>query len=329
MRLLRAVAIAGTGAAVPERVVSNADLARRVETDDEWIVSRTGIKERRIVEGVGPGAAPDAPTPAGAATGLAAEAGRRALEAAGFPAERLDAVIVGTCTPDYAGFPATAPLVAGRLGAARAIGFDVSLACTGFIAAIMTGEKFVAAGPADSALVIGVDVMSAITDFADRNTCVIFADGAGAVLLRRAEPGARGEVLHTSLGMQADEEVLIVEASSRKMRMKGRETFKFAVQKFVSEIEKAAAAAGVRPEDLAAIVPHQVNKRIIEAAVERLKIPMERVVVNIDRYGNTSAGSVPIALDEVARSGRLAAGDLVCLVAFGGGLSWGAALVRW
>ncbi|HVY62372.1 MAG TPA: beta-ketoacyl-ACP synthase III [Planctomycetota bacterium] len=327
---LARAAIAGTGSAVPARVVTNADIARSVETDDAWIVTRTGIRERRVVEGAGPGEANE--PRAGATTALSVEAARKALEAAELAPADVELVVVGTCTPDYPSFPATAPLVARELGATRAFGFDLSLACTGFIAALMTAQKFLAARAASNALVIGADVMSGVTDWTDRNTCVIFADGAGAAVLRRAEPGAealRGEVLYASLSMQGDSDVLLVDPRSRKIRMKGRETFKFAVQRFVGEIERAAASVGKRPADLSAVIPHQVNQRIIEAAAERLEIPLERIVVNIDRYGNTSAGSVPIALDEAVRAGRLKPGDLACLVAFGAGLSWGAALVRW
>lgn len=330
-RTFQAAAIAGTGSAVPAKVVTNADLAKIVDTDDEWIVSRTGIRERRVVE-VGKEGTTD----------LAEKAARRALEAAEVDPAAVDMIIVATCTPDFPAFPATAPLVAQRLGARAAQGFDVSLACTGFLPALSIGEKFIAVGAARNVLAIGADCMSTFIDWKDRNTCVIFADGAGAAFLRPSRPG-EGEVLWSSQGMEGNQDVLVVpgggalapataatvEANLHCVRMRGRETFKFAVQKLVDGIDAAAKAAGRAACDLDLIVPHQVNLRIIEAAAERAGVPMEKIAINIDRYGNTSAASVPLALDEAVRAGRVKRGDLICLVAFGAGLAWGSTLIRW
>lgn len=330
-RALHSVAFAGTGMAVPAKIVTNADIAREVETDDEWVVSRTGIRERRVIE-VGKEGTTD----------LSERAARAALEASEVAPADVEMIIVATTTPDFPCMPATAPLLAKRLGSPRAQGFDISLACAGFVAAALTAEKFVATGAVANALVVGVDCMSTIVDWKDRNTCVIFGDGAGAALLKRGGPGD-GELLYGSIGMEGNAETLVVPAggalrpASREtleerghfLRMKGRETYKFAVQTLVDGVRKAAAAAGREPADLDLIVPHQVNLRIIEAAMERVKVPLEKVAINIERYGNTSAASVPMALDEAVRGGRLKRGDLVCFVAFGAGLAWGSALVRW
>jgi len=330
---LRRVAIAGTGAALPPRTVTNAELSAIVETDDEWIVSRTGIRERRVValEPLGSGAGGRTPT-----LDLAERAAKEAITAARIDPASIGLVIVATCTPDFPGFPAVAPLLAGRVGAKRAAAFDLSLACTGFVAALHTASMFLRAGAHDAALVVGVDVMSGITDWKDRNTCIIFADGAGAAIVRAHPEGPeaskeplRGELLYGALSSDGDDQVLVVEPSSRFIRMKGKETFKFAVQAFVREIELAAASVGRHAKDLDWVVPHQVNRRVMESAASRLELPLERVVQNIDRLGNTSAASVPIALDEAARDGRLQTGQLVCLVAFGAGLAQGAVLVRW
>jgi 3-oxoacyl-[acyl-carrier-protein] synthase-3 len=330
-RALHAVAFAGTGAALPEKVVTNADLARLVETDDEWIASRTGIRERRVVE-----------RGKEATTDLALGAAQRALEAAEIAPADLELIVVATCTPDYGGMPATAPLLAGRLGAPRAYGFDVSLACSGFLAALLAAEKFIATGAAANALVVGADCMSAIVDWRDRSTCVIFGDGAGAAVLRPAREG-EGEIVWGSLGAEGNDRCLVVPAGGSLapashetvegglhfMKMKGRETFRFAVERLEGGVRAAAEAAGRAPRDLDLIVPHQVNLRIIEAAMERAGVPLEKVAIDIDRYGNTSAASVPIALDGAVRAGRVKRGDLICLVAFGAGLAWGSALVRW
>ncbi len=331
----RPVAIAGTGSAVPEKVLTNEDLSRLVDTGDEWIVTRTGIRERRVVE-VGKEGTTD----------LAERASRRALEAAGVAPEDVDLIVVGTTTPDYPLFPSTAALLQQRLGARRAGGFDLSLACTGFVAALLVAEKFVATGAAERALVVGADVLTPFVDFADRNTCVLFGDGAGAVVLlpaREGEEDAGGEILWGSLGLEGNRDMLYVPAggalapSSHRtveerlhfIRMNGRETFKFAVSKMVQCIRDAAAAIGREPAGLDLVVPHQVNARIIEAAAERAPIPLEKIAMNVDRYGNTSGGSVPIALDEWVRGGRIRRGDHVALIGFGAGLAWGAALVRW
>jgi 3-oxoacyl-[acyl-carrier-protein] synthase-3 len=330
---LEVATITGTGMCVPERVLTNDDLSRMVDTDDEWIRARTGIRERRVVE---PGGQ--------SSTDLAEVASRAALEAAGVDAAQLDLIVFGTCTPDYPAMPACAPLLASRLGAERAGGFDLSLACTGFVAALATAEQFVRAGASRSALVVGVDVMSAITDWSDRATCVIFADGAGAVVLQPAAPGLTGgQVIHRQLGMRGNDRALVVPAGGSRtqltpeglerrehcLHMGGRETFRFAVTTMAAEVERAAGAVGVSPADFDLVVPHQVNERIIRSAMQRVGFPMERVVMDIDRYGNTSGGSVPIALHEAVADGRIAPGALVCLVAFGAGLSWGSVVLRW
>ncbi len=325
--------LTGTGAAVPDRVVNNDAIARTLDTDDAWIRSRTGIRERRLVE---PGAQ--------SSTDLAELAGRQALERAGRSAAELDLVVVATCTPDYLAMPACAPLLASRLGAHGVAAFDLSLACTGFVAALACAEQFVRTGAARCALVVGVDVMSALLDWSDRSTCVIFGDGAGAVVLERAASGrAGGRLVARHLGSEGNDRALVVPAGGSRtpltrerfergehlLRMAGRETFRFAVTTMAEEIGRAARMAGIEPGAFDLVVPHQVNERIIRAAIERVGLPLERVVIDIDRYGNTSAGSVPIALHEALTEGRVRAGDRVCLVAFGAGLSWGSAVLAW
>lgn len=325
--------ITGTGRYLPERIVTNEELSRTVATDDEWIRSRTGIGERRI-----------AAAGVEVTSDMAAMAARRALEKAGLEPQDVDLIVVATTTPDYKGFPATAGLVAKQLGAVDLAAFDISLACAGFVAALSTTTQFVRGGGAKVALAIGAETMSSILNWSDRNTCVLFGDAAGAAVVQVGSAGTRGgEVIYHSLGIRADEEVLLIPAGGSRtlltpehvvdgkhfVHMRGRETYRFAVSTMASEVEKAAAALSIEVGDFDWIVPHQVNQRIIEAAMSRLGIPMDRVKINIDRFGNTAAASIPVALDEAVDEGRFQPGHLICMPAFGGGLAWGTAVLRW
>jgi 3-oxoacyl-[acyl-carrier-protein] synthase-3 len=323
------VGIAGTGSYVPERVVPNTYFEKLVDTSDEWIRQRTGIEERRF-------AADDQAT-----SDLSVEAGKRALEAAGIKAEELDLIVVGTLTPDYL-LPSTACLVQDRLGATKAGAFDVNAACTGFLTALHTGEAFVAAGRAKRVLVIGAEKLTSFVDFTDRTSCIIFGDAAGAAVLMPHDECGQGEILRTTLGADGKGYDFIhmpgggsrkppshetIEKREHYIRMRGRDVFRFAVT-YMGEMVRQMME-GHRPDEIGLVVPHQVNKRIIEAALERLEIPPEKVVVNIEKYGNSSAATVPLALDEAVRAGRLEKGKLAVLVAFGAGLTWGGTLVRW
>ncbi len=323
------VGIAGTGSYVPERVVTNAFFEEYLDTSDEWIVQRTGIHERRY-------AAEDEAT-----SDLAVEAARRALEAAGMRAEDLDLIVLGTLTPDYL-LPATACLVQARLGATSAGAFDCNAACTGFLTALHTGEAFVAAGRAQRVLVIGAEKLTSFVDFQDRGSCIIFGDAAGAAVLTPFDQCGQGEILKTYLGADGKgyDYIHIPAGGSRRpsapetvekrehfIRMRGRDVFRFAVT-YMGEMVREMLE-GHDPEQVSLVVPHQVNKRIIEAALERIEIPPEKVVVNIQHYGNSSAATVPLALDESLRAGRVEKGKLVVLVAFGAGLTWGGTLIRW
>lgn len=320
--------IAGTGSYAPARVLTNADLERMVATSDEWIRERTGIRERRI-----------------AATGeacsdLAVQAGKRALTAAGLAAIDLDMILVATCTGDYP-LPATACLVQHQLGATKAAACDLSAACCGFVYALSVADAYIKSGMRH-VLVIGSEVMSAITDWTDRNTCVLFGDGAGAVVVRASE-GERG-ILSTHLRSDGSlcEMIMVPGGGSRTppsekmiaerlqyIKMKGNETFKVAVRT-LEEIARATLSThDLRVEDLDLYVPHQANVRILKAVIERLGLPIEKVLLNLDRYGNTSAASIPIALDEAVREGRIKDGSLVMLGAFGAGLTWASAVIRW
>ncbi|TMQ59945.1 MAG: ketoacyl-ACP synthase III [Candidatus Eisenbacteria bacterium] len=325
----RDVHIIGVGSCTPDRVLTNKDLEQIVDTSDEWITTRTGIKERRIA---------DPETPASA---LATEAARRAVRDAGVKPEELDQIIVGTVTGDRP-FPSTACLVQDRLGAAGAYGFDISAACSGFLYALSLGRTQIAAGAADTVLVIGVETLSKIVDWTDRNTCVLFGDAAGAVVLRST--GQPGGILSTKLHSDGSLTNLLEmpgggslhpashETVDRKLhyiRMSGNDVFKYAVRAMESVACEALEAAGHRPEELDLLFPHQANYRIIDATARRLGLPMEKVFVNLDRYGNTSSASIPLALDEAKRLGRLKPGDLVEMVTFGGGFTWAASVVRW
>jgi 3-oxoacyl-[acyl-carrier-protein] synthase III len=320
--------IAGTGSYAPSRVLTNTDLEQMVATSDEWVRERTGICERRI-----------------AATGeacsdLAVQAGKRALAAAGVAATDLDMILVATCTGDFP-LPATACLVQHQLGATKAGACDISAACCGFVYALSVADAYIKTGMRH-VLVIGSEVMSAITDWTDRNTCVLFGDGAGAVVLS-ASNGERG-ILSTDLRSDGTlcELIMVPGGGSRTppsekviterlhyIKMKGNETFKVAVRT-LEEIARATLSSNhVRVEDLDLYVPHQANVRILKAVMERLGLPIEKVLLNLDRYGNTSAASIPIALDEAVREGRIKEGSLVMLGAFGAGLTWASAMIRW
>ena len=319
----------GYGFYAPSRVVTNHDLEKIVETSDEWITTRTGIKERRFVSD-------------GESTStMATRAARIALERARMRPAELDLVIVGTCSPDYL-FPATACLVQNALGAERAGAFDVEAACTSFVSALAIANGMIQSGTARNALVIGAETLSRLLDFTDRTTCVLFGDGAGAVVLEGSNAslgiqsavlhsdGSKGELLWVKAGatkVPATKET--VEQGMHYIRMQGGETFKLAVRAMADAAEEALAAAGVGLEDIDLLIPHQANLRIIDAVAKRLHFPPEKVFVNIQRYGNTSAASVPIALSEAAEHGKLSKGDRALLVAFGGGFTWGASVMEW
>jgi 3-oxoacyl-[acyl-carrier-protein] synthase-3 len=323
------VGIAGTGADLPERRVPNSWFEGFLDTSDEWIVQRTGIRERRFA------AAHEA------TSDLSVHAAKRALESSGIRAEDLDLIIVGTLTPDYL-LPSTACLVQDRLGAKSAGAFDCNAACTGFLTALHTGEAFIAAGRARRVLAVGAETLSRFIDLEDRGSCILFGDGAGAAVLTPHDECGQGEVLRTTLGADGSgfEFIHMPAGGSRTppsaqtlanrghtIQLRGREVFRFAVQHMAELIQQMISDQA--PEELCLIVPHQVNRRIIDAALERLEMTDEKVVVNIQSYANTSAATVPIALDEAIRAGRVEKGKLIVLVAFGAGLTWGATLIRW
>ena len=318
--------IAGTGSYLPEKVLTNDDLAKLVDTSDEWIQARTGIRERHV-------AAEGETT-----SDLALQASLRALEAAGVAANELDLIVVGTTTPDLI-FPSTACLLQHKLGANGCPAFDVNAACSGFIYALTVADKFIRSGAARTALVVGAETLTRMLDWNDRGTCVLFGDGAGAVVLRADDEtgilsthmhadGSKAELLWNPVGVSAGFKPGEKNAGVRVM-MAGNEVFKHAVKALDSVVEEALAANAMDRHDLDWLVPHQANLRIIEATAKRLDMPMERVIVTVDRHGNTSSGSVPLALDEAVRSGRIQRGQLVLLEAFGGGFTWGSTLLRY
>jgi len=322
------VSITGLGCHVPERVVTNDELSELVDTSDEWIVERTGIRERRI-------AGPDE-----ALSDVAMPAAEQALETAGVRAEEIDLLIVATVTPDMA-FPSTGALLADRLGARDAAAYDLSAGCTGFMYAIVQAHGMVAAGLSKKALVVGGDVLSKIMNWHDRSTCVLFGDGAGAVVLERVSEGgflgfelgadgAGGVDLHLPAGgsrMPTTAETL--GNGAHYVHMNGREVFKFATRVLVSSAEAVLAECNATVDDVDVYVPHQANVRIIDHATKKLGIAPERVVVNVDRYGNTSSGSIPLALADALTDGRLRAGELVLMTGMGAGLTWGSSLLEW
>ena len=321
--------ITGTGSSLPEGILTNKDLEKLVDTSDEWIVSRTGIRERRIA---GEGEYTST---------FAVRAARQALEMAGIAPEELDLIIVATITGDYP-WPATACIVQAEIGASKAVAFDISAACSGFVYGVATADRFMRAGTARKALVIGAEVLTRIMDWTDRNTCLLFGDGAGAVVIEAGdeEPGIYegiirsdgnyAELLYQPGGGSrnpASQRTLVDRMHS--LNMHGNEVFKLAVRAMEEAAVEVLELNGLDPADLAMLIPHQANKRIIDAIAKRLKLPEEKVYMNLDRYGNTSAASIPIALDEANRNGSIKKGDLVLFVAFGGGLTWGALPVRW
>lgn len=326
---MRQVGIVGTGSYVPEDRLTNADLEKIVETSDEWIVSRTGIKERHMAK-------KDQPV-----SDLCYEAAVRALEDAKVNAEDLDLVIVMTVTPDHY-FPATACLVAERLGAKKAAAFDLEAGCSGFLYGVTVASQFIATGMYQNALVIGAETLTKFINWEDRSTCILFGDGAGAAVLQPVaegygflgfELGADGSggklLMIPAGGSKNPPSVETVQQNMHTIYMSGNETFKFAVRIMGEAAMRALARAGLTKEDIDFLVPHQANIRIIDAAMKRLGISPDRVVVNLDRYGNMSAASIPVALDEAVKSGRIAYGDILVMVGFGAGLTWGAAVLRW
>jgi len=323
------VALLGTGSAVPSRVMTNADFEAYLDTSDEWIVSRTGIRERRIASD-------------GESTALlAAEAARRALSDAGIGPEEVDLVVCATITPEVP-FPATACFVQRDLGLKNAAAFDLSAACSGFVYALVAAAKFLQGGRWRRALVIGAECMSRFSDYQDRTTCILFGDGAGAAVIGRSDDESVGLVhsrLHTdgsgiellwvpAGGSRQPATHETVEQRLHFVKMRGREIYKFAVTRMQEVIEQTLQEAGVDPQDVDLVIPHQSNLRIIESARQKMGWPPEKMFVNIDKYGNTSAASVAIALDEARKAGRIGPGSLVLMVAFGAGLTWASALWR-
>jgi 3-oxoacyl-[acyl-carrier-protein] synthase-3 len=316
------ISITGLGCYVPEQVLTNDDLTRYVETSDEWIRDRTGIRERRIA------------AETEAMSDLARPAARKALENAGLSGPDLDLIIVATVTPDMM-FPATAATLAEQLGSSDAAAYDLSAGCTGFMYALAQAYGMLASGLSQRALVVGGDVLSRVLDWGDRSTLVLFGDGAGAVVLERVE---RGGFLGFELGADgAGGRELLLPASgsrlfngdARHLRMNGREVFKFATRVMVTSAKAILDACGKTVDDVDVYVPHQANVRIIDHAARKLGIPSEKVVVNVDRYGNTSSGSIPLALADAADDGRLEPGKLVLMTGMGAGLTWGSSLVEW
>jgi 3-oxoacyl-[acyl-carrier-protein] synthase-3 len=329
MMNLHPVGIIGTGKYVPEKVLTNRDLESMVETSDEWIVTRTGIRERRIASAEE------------ATSDLAYEAAERALADAGVSAEELDLIVVATITPDMF-FPSTACLLQEKLGAKQAAAFDLSAACSGFIYGLATVSSMIASGMYGRALVVGAECLSRVTDYTDRNTCILFGDGAGAVVLGRVPEGrgfrsfelgadgAGGELLKIcGGGSRLPATAESVAGRRHFIEMAGSEVFKFAVRIMGSAAEEALRKAGMDKSDIDLLVPHQANIRIIQSALNRLDLPEEKCMINLDRYGNVSAASIPIALAEAVEEGRVKEGDRIVMVGFGGGLTWGACTLVW
>jgi 3-oxoacyl-[acyl-carrier-protein] synthase-3 len=328
-RLLPRSRIISTGSCLPEKVLSNRDLEKMVDTSDEWIIERTGIKERRIAD------------QSQAASDLAFGAAKAALEKIDLGPDSLDLILVATVTGDMP-FPSTACFLQNKLGAVNAVGFDINATCSGFLYALYVANSFIRSDMHKRILVVGAEVLSRITDWDDRATCVLFGDGAGAAIIEATDEergilsihinsdGRMWELLHLPGGgsrhpVSSD----TIEKRLHYIKMKGNETFKIAVRTLEDLGVRTLEENGIDSSQLALLVPHQANLRIIQATAERLKIPMEKVVVNLDKYGNTSAASIPIALDEAVTSGRIKDGDYILLEAFGGGLTWASALIKW
>jgi 3-oxoacyl-[acyl-carrier-protein] synthase-3 len=314
---------------MPEKILNNQDIESMVDTSDEWITERTGIKERRI-------AAPEQAT-----SDLSYEAARKALKAAGVRAGDLDLIIVGTFTPDSP-FPSTGCVLQSKLGARKAVGYDVSATCSGFLYALSVVDAYIRSGRYGKVLVVGTDILSRVVDWEDRNTCVLFGDGAGAVVIEPTnkkqgiidvEIGSDGKLGHILYLPGGGSRIPVSEESVRTkqhfMKMNGNEVFKVAVKTMAKISVEILRRNGLGPEDVDLMIPHQANIRIIQAVAKRLKLPMEKVVINLDKYGNTSAATIPVALDEAVRSGRVKSGDTILMAAFGGGLTWASALLKW
>lgn len=331
-KIIQTAAITGIGMYAPERVMTNEELATTVETSDEWIVSRTGIRQRRIA------------AVTEATSDLAVNAAREALAVARRTPDELDLILVATCTGDHGSLPATAAIVQERLGAKKAAAFDVTAVCAGFAYALDVAVQYIETGRYRTVLVIGAEIMSSVVDWSDRNTCVLFGDGAGAVIVERAESETQGAILGSILGTDGSgvQHLNIPAGGTRQpltldlldrhqncLYQNGREVYKFAVKIIGEAAIQALESVGLTAADVSLFVPHQANIRIITAAAERMGLPMEKVMVNLDRYGNTSAASVPMALCEAWKAGRIKPGQIVVTVGFGAGLTWGANVIRW
>ncbi len=329
MQPVREVRFVSVGSCVPPNILTNADLERMVDTSDEWIRTRTGISERHIADA------------SIAASDLSIPAARLALDRAGVTPEEVDAIVVATVTPDM-DFPSVACIVQAALGATRAFCFDISAGCSGFLYAVQVGRSLIACGSAETVLVIGTEMLTKITDWTDRNTCVLFGDASGAAVLRPADgehriislrlgaDGTNGSLIDLPAG--GSREPITHEAIDQRrqyIRMKGNEVFRLGVRTMEEVARATLAEAGVGIDEIALFIPHQANMRIIDATAKRLGLPDEKVFSNLQKYGNTSAASVPLALDEAVREGRVHEGDLVLLVVFGAGLTWGGCLLRW
>ncbi len=321
--------ITGTGSYAPDKVLTNKDIERLVDTSDEWIVERTGIHQRHI-------AAKNQTT-----SDLAVEAARQALEAACLDAKDIELIIVGTCTPDMF-LPSTACMVQHKLDAKNAVAFDLNAACSGFLYGLSVAGSYIRSGVYKKVLVIGAEALTRFTDWQDRSTCVLFGDGAGAVVLEPTKSSRA--ILYTNIRSDAQywdyiqvpggaakqpASRAVVDKRFHTIRMKGNETFKVAVKTLENLVVETLEQCNLKPSQLSLLIPHQANLRIIQATAKRLGLPMDKVMLNLERYGNTSAASIPIALDEAVRTGRVRKGDYILLEAFGAGLTWASALLRW
>lgn len=326
---VRAVGFLGTGSYVPEKIITNYDIEKIVDTSNEWIIARTGIEQRRVA---------DENT---ATSDLATEAALRALKDAKVSAKEIDLIIVATVTPDMA-FPSTACIVQKNIGAIKAASFDLEAGCSGFLYGLTMGQQFIATGMYEKVLVIGSETLSKIVDWSDRNTCVLFGDGAGAVVLGPTEEGkgilsslmgADGEggkfLTLPAGGSRMPTTIASIEENLHYLKMDGSEVFKFAVRIMNKASQEVIKQGGFDVEDIDYLVPHQANIRIIQSAAKKLKLPMNKIYVNLDKYGNMSAASVPVALDEALKQGKIKTNDLVVMVGFGAGLTWGASVVKW
>lgn len=327
----RSVTIKGTGSYTPQKALTNNDLSKIVDTSDEWIFTRTGIRERRV--------AAENET----SSSMGAEAGKRAVENAGLKVEDIDVIVVGTMTPDMP-FPSTACLVQHKMGIQNAVCFDVEAACSGFLYIMEIASGLLQTGRYRNALIIGSEKLSSIMDWQDRTTCVLFGDGAGAAVLSLAEEGDNSGIIDFKLGADGSKADMLHQPGGgcalppsteslndrqHFLKMRGTEVFKQAVRVMGQAAVEILEQNGINSDQLACVIPHQANMRIIESLSSRLHIPIERFFLNLDKYGNTSAASIPIALDEAARAGRIKSGDTILLVAFGAGLTWGSTLIRW